>query len=95
MKCYELAQETGWTPAKAFERNVNASDVREELQEIHAPPPSLQQQLQQERADFHKMKCMGAKCGKRASYNFDDEEFPSFVSCTNMKEWWMCVCTDV
>ena len=78
MKCYELAQETGWTPAQAFEDNVDVSDVREHLEEIHAAPPTAQQQLQQQRADFHKMKCMGSKCGKRAMYNFDDQQFPKF-----------------
>ena len=55
MKCYELAQETGWTPAQAFEDNVNVSDVRAHLEEIHAAPPTAQQQLQQQRADFHKV----------------------------------------
>ena len=78
MKCYELAQETGWTPAQAFEDNVNVSDVREHLEEIHAAPPTAQQQLQQQRADFHKLKCRGSKCGKRATYNFDDQHFPKF-----------------
>ena len=45
---------------------------------IHAPQPTAQQQLQQQRADFQKMKCMGPKCSKRSSFNFDIQQVPKF-----------------
>ena len=78
MKCYELAQETGWTPAKAFEGIVDDAAVRKEVEHIHAPPPTALEQLQQTKADFQKMKCMAQKCTKRASFNFEDQTYPKF-----------------
>ena len=78
MKCYELAQETGWTPAKAFEGIVDAAAVQAEVTKIHAPAPTVLDEIKQQRADFQKMKCMGPKCSKRSIYNFDDQQYPKF-----------------
>ena len=78
MKCYELAQETGWTPARAFEGIVDEAAVQQQVDKIHAPPPTDVDERHQQRADFLKMKCMGPKCSKRSTYNFDDQQYPKF-----------------
>ena len=78
MKCYELAQETGWTPAKAFEDMVEETGLEKQLKAIREPDSSNLGLQQQQLKSTQKMTCMATKCGKRAAFNFEDEPFPKF-----------------
>ena len=78
MKCYELAQETGWTPAKAFEDMVEETGLEKQLKAIREPDSSNLGLQQQQLKGTQKMTCMATKCGKRAAFNFEDEPFPKF-----------------
>ena len=48
MKCYELAQETGWTPAKAFEDLVAETGLEKELWAIRNNEESAEALQQQQ-----------------------------------------------
>ena len=78
MKCYELAQETGWTPAMAFQDIVTETGLEKELRAIRNTDQSAEALHQQESKNVQKMTCMAPKCGKRSIFNFEDEAFPKF-----------------
>ena len=60
MKCYALAQETGWTPAKAFEDMPMDAELAAQVQQIHAHDQQVQGDIDNQ--ETRTLTCLTKKC---------------------------------
>ena len=83
MKCYALAQETGWTPAKAFEDMPMDAELAAQVQEIHAHDQQVQGDIDNQ--ETRTLTCLTKKCVREAVYNFTDQSIAKYCETHKME----------